>query len=64
MTDITKEAFEAFVSANCPAHVRDEPRVEMDSPYKYECFDNDDGDEVAFISWKDGVATYTIKDAA
>lgn len=57
-----KQTFDAFVIENCPLHVRDEPRVEVDGDYKYECYDNADGEEVAFIAWHNGEATYTIKD--
>lgn len=57
-----KQTFEAFVIANCSMSMRAEPRVEVDGEFKYECYDNDDGEEVAFVSWHNGVATYTIMD--
>jgi hypothetical protein len=46
----TKAEFEAFIVANCPMHVRQEPRIERDGDYRYECFDDAEGNEVAFIS--------------
>jgi len=61
MTITTKNEFEAFVLANCGLTARTEPRRERDGEYLYECFDNADGDEIAFISYKAGAApTYTI----
>jgi hypothetical protein len=64
MAEVSKIEFETFVSTNCPAHVVREPRIEMDSPYKYECFDNEKGEEVAFIAWQNGEATYNLCEAA
>lgn len=59
---VSREEFEAFVADNCPMHVRDEPRIENSTEYKYECFDDHDGEEVAFISYKTGAQpVYTIR---
>jgi len=54
MRTVSKTEFEAFVKANCPSHARLEPRVERDVEYSYECFDDDDGNEIAFVSYKTG----------
>lgn len=58
----TKAEFEAFVQANASRESRLSPRKESDVNYRYECYDDADGNEVAFISWRDGAATYTIRD--
>lgn len=59
---VSKNEFDGFIAANCPMHVRSEPRVENETEYQYECFDNAEGEEVAFITYKTGAApVYTIR---
>lgn len=65
----TKAEFEQFIATHCPMHARNEPRKERDGEYTYECFDDADGNEVAFIMYsvspEDGAADveYVIKTA-
>lgn len=47
MKTVTREEFEAFVQANC----RPEPIVEKDVDYGYECFVDEDGEELAFACY-------------
>lgn len=47
----TKAEFEAFIVAHCPLHARLDPRIERDGGYRYECFDDYSGTEIAFISY-------------
>lgn len=54
MKTVSMNEFEAFVVANCPMHIVREPRKEMDNGYLYECFDDADGEEIAFITYKAG----------
>lgn len=62
MNTVTKSEFEAFVAANCPLGIRGEPRRERDGEYQYDCFDNADGEEIAFITYKIGNdPVYSIK---
>lgn len=61
MKEVTKEEFDSFVKANCSNECYDEPRIEHDYEYLYECYDDAGGEEIAFISWVDGNATYRIK---
>ncbi|MBX3580081.1 MAG: hypothetical protein KF723_22995 [Rhizobiaceae bacterium] len=59
---VSKTEFDAFVAANCPAHIRDEPRVEKDVEYSYDCYDNGEGEEVAFATYRTGSEpVYTIR---
>lgn len=51
---VTREEFEAIVAARCPLHVRQEPRIERDVEYSYECYDDEDGNEVAWIAYRTG----------
>ncbi|WP_315833874.1 hypothetical protein [Bradyrhizobium prioriisuperbiae] len=41
-----------------------QPRIETDGDYKYECFDDAEGAEIAFISWHAGEPTYVVRDRA
>ncbi len=47
----SKAEFESFIVANCPLHARLDPRIERDGGHRYECFDDADEAEVAFISY-------------
>jgi hypothetical protein len=55
----TKRQFEAAL-ARVSLSTRVEPRIELDGDCKYECFDDVDGNEVAFIAWQHGKATYHV----
>jgi hypothetical protein len=55
----TKRQFEAAL-ARVSLSTRAEPRIELDGDCKYECFDDVDGNEVAFIAWQHGKATYHV----
>lgn len=58
-----KITFEKFVAERCSSLMIAEPRVEKDGEYAYDCFDDADGNEVAFISYKAGEEpTYTIRE--
>ena len=35
-------------------HVVREPRQERDGEYWYDCYDNADGEEIAFVTYKTG----------
>lgn len=60
MTGITKIQFEAALAeAGVPSWA--EPRVENDGEYGYECFDDNDGNEIGFISYRSGaIVGYTV----
>ena len=60
MTD-PKAAFEAaLAAAGIPSF--QEPRREVDGNIAYDCFDNSDGDEIAFISYREGeIMGYTVR---
>lgn len=67
MKIVTKEQFEAFLDrADIPMNARREPRIERDVEYTYECYDNKEGCEIAFVSHacigRDSETTYYIKD--
>jgi len=55
----TKREFTRLVS-RFGFGARIEPRVEVDGPYLYECFDTPDGEEIAFITWFDGEPSYHV----
>lgn len=57
-----KLTFDAFVAERCTTSMIASPRIEKDGAYEYECFDDADGNEVAFISWEKGEAAYIIRD--
>lgn len=61
METVTASEFKKFIINNCPMHVRDEPRIERDGSFTHECFDDENGYEVAYISWEDGIASYKVK---
>lgn len=63
MNTVTQADFESFIAQNCSISARTEPRKETDkgTGYLYECYDDADGNEIAFISWKNGIATYSIR---
>ena len=59
--NVTREEFEeALAAAGIPPS--QQPRVETDNPFKYECFDGRDGEEVGFITWCRSVPTYSLHD--
>ena len=63
MTIVSKESFETFINENCSLSMRSEPRRERDGEYSYDCYDNADGDEIAFVSYKTGEEpSYSIAD--
>jgi hypothetical protein len=63
MPTTDKNTFDAFVAARCTGSMISEPRTERDVEYSYECFDDADGNEVAFITYRAGEEpTYFIRD--
>ena len=65
MKTVSKTEFEAFVAAKASRASIESPRVERDVEYSYECFDDEAGNEVAFITYPPqtiGLAiTYHVK---
>lgn len=58
-----KITFDAFVAARCTSSMIASPRTERDVEFSYECFDDADGNEVGFISYKTGEEpTFHIRD--
>lgn len=57
---MTKVEFEAAMDAAGIFNLS-EPRVEQDGEFAYDCFDNADGEEVGFITYRSGeILGYTI----
>lgn len=62
MITVSKPEFDAFVLANVGLLGRAEPRIERDGEYKYECYDNEEGAEIAFVAYRVGEEpTYSIR---
>lgn len=58
---IDKSSFDAAILARASLSSRMEPRREQDGAYLYECYDDDDGREVGFVTYQsDRAPTYTI----
>ena len=57
----TKKEFETLMAKYAPSASRVSARWRANGEYLYECWDNDDGTEVGFISYHNGTATYHIR---
>lgn len=60
---VDKITFDAFIAKRCSSSTIDHPRTERDGEFFYECYDDAEGAEVAFISWQASEPTYIIRDA-
>lgn len=54
MTQTDKATFDAFVASHCTLSMIAEPRAERDTEYSYQCYDDADGNEVAFVTFHTG----------
>lgn len=64
MRNVSQTEFNAFVESQIGfAMAQIEPRIERDGEYGYVCYDNKDGQEIAFISRRgSNEPTYLIRD--
>jgi len=58
-----KITFDKFVAERCTSSMIASPRIEKDGECMYECFDDPNGNEVAFIAWQKTEPTYIIREA-
>lgn len=53
MQTVTREQFDAFLASNA---TQGETEIERDGEYAYECWLNQDGEHIAFITFRAGEA--------